>query len=246
MIGVQRRIWRQVFILIGLSVLAIQNLSFGYEEILVTDGGTIQGQVQLSGVAPTPEKVQISKDEDTCGKTEKTEEKLLVGTDHGVQNVVVSIENIGRGKRRRREGALLDQKDCRYDPHVVLVPVEASLTIKNSDGILHNLHSHSEENPAFNKPQPKFKKTLKETFSKAEIIKITCDAHTWMSGWIVVHEHPYYAVTDEHGKFSLSDIPSGEYTLQIWHETLGEKRYPIAVKQGAREYLRIEVGLANP
>src|SRR5215212_7760892 len=88
MIGVQRRIWRQVFILIGLSVLAIQNQSFGYEEILVTDGGTIQGQVQLSGVAPTPEKVQISKDEDTCGKTDKINEKLLVGADQGVQNVV--------------------------------------------------------------------------------------------------------------------------------------------------------------
>jgi hypothetical protein len=247
--GVQRWIWRQVFILTGLLVLAIPNLSFGYEEISVTEGGTIRGQVKLQGVAPTPEKVEITKDEAICGKTEKVNESLLVGTDNGIRNAVVSIESIERGKRHRRdrrEGALLDQKDCRYDPHVVLVPVSASLTIRNSDGILHNLHSHSEENPAFNKPQPKFKKTLKETFSKAEIVKITCDAHTWMSGWIVVHEHPYYTVTDQHGKFSLAAIPPGEYTLRIWHETLGEKRYPIAVKQGAREYLRIEMGLTNP
>jgi len=242
-----RRMWRQGFLVIGLLLLLVlTNQSFGYEEITVTNGGTIQGQVQLSGVAPTPEKVQITKDEDTCGKTDKTDEKLLVGTDHGVQNVVVSIENIGRGKRQRREGALLDQKDCRYDPHVVLVPLGGSLTLKNSDGILHNVHSHSVANPAFNKPQPKFKKTLKETFRKAEIIQLTCDAHTWMSGWVVVHEHPYYTVTDKHGKFSLSDIPPGEYTLRIWHETLGEKRYPIAVQQGAREYLRIEAGLTNP
>jgi plastocyanin len=246
MIGVQRRIWRQGVILAGLLVLAIQNLSFGYEEIPVTDGGTIQGQVQLlSGMAPPPEKVQITKDEDTCGKTDKINEKLLVGTEHGIQNVVVSIEHIGRGKRRRREGALLDQQDCRYEPHVVLVPAGTRLTIRNSDGILHNLHSHSEENPAFNKPQPKFKKTLKETFNKAEIIKITCDAHTWMSGWIVVHEHPYYTVTDKRGKFSLSEIPPGEYTLRIWHETLGEKQYPIKVKHGVREYLRIGMGPTN-
>lgn len=241
MIGVQRRMWRQVFILTGLSVLVIPNLSFGYEEIPVTDGGTIRGQVKLQGVAPTPEKVEITKDEAICSKTEKVNESLLVGTDNGIRNAVVSIESIERGKRHRREGALLDQKDCRYDPHVVLVPVSSSLTIRNSDGILHNLHSHSEENPAFNKPQPRFKKILKETFSKAEIIKITCDAHTWMSGWIVVHEHPYSAVTDEHGRFFLSEIPPGEYMLWIWHETLGEKRYPVIVKQRAVAHIFVEL-----
>jgi plastocyanin len=244
--GVQRRIWRDVFILTGSLVLAIPSLSFGYEEIPVTDGGTIRGQVKLQGVAPTPEKVEITKDEAVCSKTEKVNESLLVGTDKGIRNAVVSIESIERGKRHRKDGTLLDQKDCRYDPHVVLVPVGASLTIRNSDGILHNLHSHSEENPAFNKPQPKFKKTLKETFSKAEIIKITCDAHTWMSGWLVVHEHPYSTVTDEHGKFSLSDIPPGEHMLRIWHEMLGEKRYPINVKQGGEEFLSVEVGLTSP
>jgi plastocyanin len=228
-----------------MGLLLVTTQSFGYEEITVTNGGTIEGQVQLSGVAPTAGKVEITKDEDTCGKTDKIEEKLLVGTDQGVRNVVVSIENIGRGKRQRREGGILDQKDCRYDPHVVLVSVGASLTIKNSDGILHNVHSHSVANPAFNKPQPKFKKTLKETFHKAEIIQITCDAHTWMSGWIVVHEHPYYTVTDEHGKFSLSEVPPGEYTLRIWHETLGEKRHFITVKSGTNEPLRLELSLST-
>lgn len=245
MLNTQKWMWRQGFLLIGLIMLAWTNRSFGYEEIPVTNGGVIEGQVQLSGVAPTPEKVQITKDEDTCGKTDKIHETLLVGAEQGVQNVVVSLENIERGKRHRREGTLLDQKDCRYDPHVVLVPVGTSLTIKNSDNILHNVHSHSVANPAFNKPQPKFKKTMKETFRKAEIIKITCDAHTWMSGWIIVHEHPYYAVTDKDGKFSLSAIPPGEYTLRMWHETLGEKRFPLSVKQGAREYLRMDMGVTN-
>jgi hypothetical protein len=70
---------------------------------------------------------------------------------------------------------------------------------------------------------------MQVTFPKAETIKITCDAHTWMSGWVVVHEHPYYAVTDESGRFVLSDVPPGEYTLRIWHETMGEKRHPVKV-----------------
>lgn len=228
-----------------LMLSMVVNPSFGYEEITVMNGGTIAGQVRVSGVAPTPGKVEITKDEATCGKTEKTEEKLLVGADQGVRNVVVAIEGIRRGKRQRREGGIIDQKDCRYDPHVVLVPVGASLTIKNSDGILHNVHSHSVVNPPFNKPQPKFKKTLKETFAKAEILRLTCDAHTWMSGWVVVHEHPYYVVTDEQGNFSLTEVPPGEYTLRIWHETLGEKRQSITVKSGANESLRIELSVPH-
>jgi plastocyanin len=240
--GAQGQVWCQGFIIAGLVVLVISSQSFGYEVITVTGGGTIRGQVKLQGVAPAPEKIEITKDEETCGKIEKINERLVVGTtDGGVQNVVVSIENIGRGKQQQREGALLDQKDCRYAPHVVLVPIGANLTIKNSDGILHNLHSHSVVNPAFNKPQPKFKKTLKETFAKTEIIKLTCDVHTWMSGWIIVHEHPYYAITDERGRFSLSDIPPGAYTLRIWHETLGEKQQPIAVQQKAETRTVIEL-----
>jgi plastocyanin len=224
-------------------MVAMTKQSLGYEVISVADGGTIRGQVKLKGEAPTPEKVEITKDEDTCGKTEKINESLLVGSDNGLQNVVVSIENIQRGKRQQRvrEGALLDQKDCRYVPHVVLVPVGVSLTLKNSDGILHNVHSHSVENPPFNKPQPKFKKTMQATFTKPETIKITCDAHAWMSGWIVVHEHPYYTVTDESGRFVLTNVPSGEYTLRVWHEALGEGRHSVSVAPKAEARVQLEL-----
>jgi plastocyanin len=229
--------------MMGLLVvaMAMPKQGLGYEVVPVADGGTIRGQVKWPGEPPTPEKVEITKDEDTCGKTEKVNESLLVRADNGLQNVVVSIESIERGKRQRRGRALLDQKDCRYVPHVVLVPVGVSLTLKNSDGILHNVHSHSVENPPFNKPQPKFKKTMQTTFSKAETIKVTCDAHTWMSGWIIVHEHPYYAVTDESGRFVLSDVPPGKYTLRIWHETLGESRHSVSVPPRSEVPIHLEL-----
>ena len=237
------RIWRRALGVTGLFVLAMAKQSWAYEGIPVTDVGTVRGEVKLKGEAPTPEKVEITKDEDTCGKTQKINESLLVGADNGLQNVVVSIENIQKGKPQQRgRKALLDQKDCRYVPHVLLVPVGVHLTLKNSDGILHNVHSHSVENPSFNKPQPKFKKTMQVTFLKAETIRVTCDAHPWMSGWIVVHEHPYYAVTDESGRFVLSDVPPGEYTLLIWHETLGVGRHSVSVKAKTEVPVRIELG----
>lgn len=243
MVTAQCRIWGWVLSVVGFLVMGEIGQSWGYEVITVTDGGTIRGQVKLAGVAPTPEKVQITKDEETCGKTEKVSESLLVGADNGLQNVVVSIANIQKGKRQQREGALIDQTSCRYVPHVVLVSVGANLTLRNSDGILHNLHSHSTVNPPFNKPQPKFRKEIKEKFAAAEIIKLMCDSHAWMQGWIVVHEHPYFTVTDEAGFFSLTDIPSGNYELLFWHEVLGEKRELVNVSPGAN--LRVQVEMSE-
>lgn len=75
----------------------------------------------------------------------------------------------------------------------------------NNDGILHNIHTRSEINDEINKAQPKFLKRMKLSFEKPEFVKITCDVHNWMQAWIVVAEHPYYVVTDESGKFELTD-----------------------------------------
>ena len=228
--------------LVGCLIMGSLEESWGYEAITVTNGGTIRGQVKLAGEVPTPEKIQVTKDETVCGKTEKINESLLVGANNGLQNVVVSITNIQKGKRQRREGVLIDQTGCRYDPHVVLVPVGASLTLRNSDGILHNLHSHSTINPPFNKPQPKFRKEIKEEFTAVEIFKLTCDSHAWMQGWIVVHDHPYFTVTEENGSFLLTDIPLGEYEVLFWHESLGKSRRTVVVSPGAEAEVNVEMG----
>jgi plastocyanin len=212
-----------------LGLVTLPHPTWGYEAIDVTDGGTIAGTVQFAGDPPTPTKLEITKDLEVCGKTEKVEESLLVGPNKGIKNVVVSITNIQRGKKLDG-GGVLDQKDCVYTPHVVLSPVGAELTILNSDGILHNVHTHSTKNPPFNKAQPKFRKEMKETFAHPETIKVTCDAHGWMSGWFVIHEHPYYTVTDDTGAFQLTDVPPGDYELKFWHETLGEAIQKVSVK----------------
>jgi len=214
---------------VGFQALLLSG-AWGYEAIEVKDGGTIAGEVKFAGDPPAPEKLAITKDQEVCGKTEKVNESLIVGSNKGIQNVVVSITNIEKGKKLPEAGATLDQKDCRYAPHVLLSPAGAEVTILNSDGILHNLHTYSTKNPSFNKAQPKFKKKMAEKFAQPETVKMTCDAHGWMTGWLVVQDHPYYATTDANGAFKITDIPPGDYELKFWHEALGEKTQKVSVK----------------
>jgi hypothetical protein len=97
---------------------------------------------------------------------------------------------------------------------------------------LHNLHTYSDVNPTINRAQPKFKKVMEVSFDKPEIIKVTCDVHSWMKGWIVVLPHPYFGVTDAKGVTRIDGVPAGTHTVEIWHETLGKRTKDVAVKKG--------------
>jgi plastocyanin len=239
-----QRMWSQlarVAVMVGLQTVFLSADTWAYEAIDVKDGGTISGEVKFSGTPPTPEKLAPTKDQEVCGKTEKVNESLLVGANKGIQNVVVSIGNIQKGKKMPEAGGTLDQKDCRYTPHVVLSPAGTELNIVNSDGILHNIHTTSTKNPSFNQAQPKFKKEIKKNFAQPETVKLACDVHGWMSGWLIVEDTPYYAVTDENGAFKITDVPPGDYELKFWHETLGETTQKVSVKPKEEAKVSLEM-----
>ena len=110
-------------------------------------------------------------------------------------------------------------------PHIVLCRRAASSTSATRDGILHNIHTYSEKNPPLNRAQPKFKKTIdREVQGARKRVKLACDVHGWMQGWMVVEDNPYYAVTDDKGAFKLTDVPPGDYEVKVWQEKLGERR----------------------
>ena len=117
----------------------------------------------------------------------------------------------------------------------------ATVKIKNSDGILHNVHTLSKANTPFNRAQPKFLKELSETFAKPEIIPVRCDVHGWMSGWILVTDNVFHDVSQADGGFKLVDVPAGKYTLDAWHEELGAATQQVEIKAG--ETLNIEFQL---
>jgi len=78
--------------------------------------------------------------------------------------------------------------------------------------------------------QPKFKKTMEQKIDKPEAIQVKCDVHGWMEGWLVATETPYFAVTDNSGSFKLTDVPPGNYTVEVWHEKLGKSTQKVTVK----------------
>ena len=193
--------------------------------------GEIVGKVKYAGPIPKAKKLSITKDQSVCGKIDQFEESLLVGSDKGVKNVVVNIVDPKDGKKMPAptKNATLDQNGCKFTPRVQIAAAGAPVDILNNDGILHNIHTFSKTNRAFNKAQPKFRKKMTHTFDKPEVIRIKCDVHNWMKGWVVVAGHPYYGMTDETGTFTIASVPAGSYTLEYWHEKLGKQTKTITV-----------------
>jgi len=115
------------------------------------------------------------------------------------------------------------------------------LELKNSDGILHNIHTYSTANPSINKAQPKFKKVMTERLEKPEFVKLTCDVHSWMLGWVAVLPTPFFGVTDANGTAKIENVPAGKQSIEVWHETLGKQTREVEVKAGQVAKVGIEM-----
>jgi plastocyanin len=199
-------------------------------------GGTIEAAVTYAG-APVVEKLKVNKDTEKCG-TEAMIEKVVVGANKGLANAVVSVP--GAKGAPKAVKATVDQHGCKFVPHVVAM-TPGELELKNSDDILHNIHTYSTANPSINKAQPKFKKVMTEKFEKPEFIKLTCDVHSWMLGWVAVMPNPFFGVTDGSGNAKIENVPPGKYTVEAWHETLGKQTKEVEVKAGQSTKVAIEM-----
>lgn len=209
-----------VSVILGLGLMA--SAQSGYQVISVSDGGTVKGTVKWSGPAPHPPTWTINKDPQICDPdSQKTRdlERLVIGPDGGVANTIVFLKDISRGKQfdfpeARRS---LDQKHCRYEPHILLMPQNASLQMKSSDATLHTIHMDGAA--SYNLPFPFVDQTVSRNMNTPGVINVRCNGgHVWMNAEIMVAPHPYFAVTDESGRFELTDVPPGNYQLVAWHE----------------------------
>jgi len=194
----------------------------GYRVISVQDGGTIKGTVKWQGALPHLVPSEINKDPQVCdplGQKHRDLERLLVSPNGGVANTVVYLKNITAGKEMDLplERRFLNQKTCRYEPHILLVPVEGLLTVRSSDPLLHTVHMSGSAD--YNLPFVTQGQEISRPMTREGMVDLRCNAgHVWMNGEVVVASHPYYAVTDREGNFELTEVPPGQYEIVAWHE----------------------------
>lgn len=225
-----------IALLAVLAVLIPPRTAPAYEEISVKNGGTISGVVKWSGPRPSLPPFPVNRDIGVCakdGKMERKSPRLIIGKGEGVANTVVYISGIYKGKRLPHRSLWYARKwiikQCEYHPHVLIAPVRSYLAMYNKDRVLHNIRMFGAA--TYNLPMPEEGTLFVKPLPRVGVITVRSDAgHGWMSGIIHVTGHPYYALTDREGKFSLEDVPPGKYTVKAWHE--GWKVTRVILKRG--------------
>ncbi len=188
----------------------------GGKKVDAATAGNIGGTVTIDGVAPKNQPIKMNADP-TCLKEAtgtQLQETYMVGADgKALGNVFVYVKD-GLGDYvfdAPTEVAHIDQKGCRYHPHVFGVRAGQQIEISNSDPTLHNIHAMPKDNPEFNQAQPMINMKMTKTFNKREImVPFKCEVHGWMNSYVGVLDHPYFATTTDSGKFELKGLPA-------WH-----------------------------
>jgi Polysaccharide lyase family 4, domain II len=226
--------WANAAIVGALALLASPPVLAAYETVTVTNGGTIDGVIALSGTAPAGATLKVTKNQDYCGAS-IPDPTYMVGAGGGLENVIVYLKDITKGKAAPAEPLALVNEHCMFNPRVQGAMVGGSVKISSNDTVLHNTHPQNAETNATIYPvalQFKGFSVTKPLPGSPGLIKVKCDAHEWMHAWIMELEHPYYATTGPDGHFTIKDVPPGTYTLVAWHEAAGEKSEPVVVAAG--------------
>jgi hypothetical protein len=202
--------------------------------------GTLKGRIKLTGPEPGNRVIRMGSDP-MCAKLwagkQPVDEVVVVSKDGGVENAFVKLDGSFPGSPVPAQPVLLDQKNCFYHPRVVGARVGQVLRIRNDDNLLHNVHSSSSHRNSFNFGQPIAGISSDFKLADEEMLKIGCDVHRWMTAWIGVVDHPYFAVSGADGSFVINNVPAGKRSVTVWHETLGALTKSVDVKEGATTML---------
>ena len=209
--------------------------------VAVADAATLGGTVKFEGAAPKMPSLAMGADPYCASQhtTAEPDEEVVLGAAGELANVIVYVKDVQGTFPPPATAALLDQKGCKYIPHVSAVQVGQPVQIKNSDATLHNVHAMPEVNSQFNEGQPVQNMVSTKKFDKPELkpFRIKCDVHGWMKSYMAVLPHPYHSVSQTNGTFNIANLPPGNYTLVAWHEKLGEQEQQVTV--GAKEQKQV-------
>lgn len=200
--------------------------------------GEVSGNVKYAGKPPKAKKLRMDADP-VCASSHQEaakSESFVVDANGNLANVLVYLKDVKYSGSVPTKAKTLDQAGCVYTPHVLGIQAGQPVKILNSDATMHNIHGLPKVNREFNFGMPKTLKEKSMVYSKAEdVFVVKCDVHPWMKSYTQVFDHPYFAVTDKTGNFSIANVPDGTYQLVAWQEKFGSKRtlsQNITVKSG--------------
>ncbi len=199
-------------------------------------GGTISGRITLTGKPPGNPVIRMGMDPkcaDMNRGRQVIQEQAMVTADGSIANAFIYLEGRFPDTPVPKTPVVIDQRSCVYGPRVVGVRVGQRLQIRNDDSLLHNVHSSSMTSNGFNVGQP-IAGAVFEFIPRAPelMLKLGCDVHRWMTAFVGVMTHPYFAVSETSGRYAITNVPPGTYSLRTWHEQFGERAETVVVKAG--------------
>lgn len=213
--------------------------------VVAEDTGTITGQVRFTGTPPAPVKLEFGAEKQCAllhGDHQPVKEDLVVNAQGGVKYVLVYVTGVAPdGAVAPSQPVVFEQKGCVFLPHVAAVMAGQPVEVRNDDPVLHNVRAQSKQGQSFNIAQPVQGMKTTKVLNKPEIgIPLKCDVHFWMTAYLHVLPHPFFAMTGEDGRFAIAGVPSGTYTLEAWHEKLGVQTHTVALAAGESKSVTIE------
>jgi hypothetical protein len=200
-----------------------------------TTGGTIKGRITFTGKEPGNKVIRMGMDP-MCAAANAGKRPVdlvyLVGDSNTLGNVFVKLEGSFPATPVPQQPVEIDQRACFYVPRVIGARVGQVLRIKNADNLLHNVHSNSTKNNAFNFAEPIKGMQHDVALKDEEMLQIGCDVHRWMTAWVGIVSHPYFAVSDANGAFTIANVPAGKRAITAWHESFGALTKAVDVKAG--------------
>jgi plastocyanin len=226
------------------------------------DWGTVSGQIVVTGTIPKPELLHKAgapvKDAEVCAVVDTYKQDLIIDdATKGLANVIVYMPKAPKSihpdlKESKPASIVFDQKGCVFIPHAMIVRVGQTVEVISSDAVSHNTHTYPLKNQSINvliPPNTPVGKGEKAEFRTQETLpmQVKCDFHPWMIAYWMVVDHPYAAVTDKEGKFTIPNLPVGEHEFRVWHERPGylERKFSVVVKPGDNALAPMKVDAAK-